>query len=120
MAGAKILIIDDDPDIQAILRACLSKAGYQVSSAMDAMQGTMMARKDPPALVFLDVMMPAGGGMSVFDRLRQNSNTLSVPIIIYSAVPIEQLRQKVPPDVPILTKPQNLENILAEVKKVIG
>jgi DNA-binding response OmpR family regulator len=117
----KILIVDDDPDIQAILRTALEKEGYRVASALDAMQGPMLARKEAPNLIILDIMMPAGGGGSVYQRLRQNTNTMSTPIIIYSAVPQDQIRNLLPPGVtvPILTKPQDLQTILGEIRKLL-
>ena len=110
---------DQEPARGAILRATLGKAGYQVVTALDAMQGPMQARKEKPDLVILDIMMPAGGGFSVFERLRQNNLTMTIPILIYSAVPPDQLRLKLPEGTPILTKPQDLEKILGEIKKLL-
>ena len=55
----KVLVIDDDPDIQAILRTTLERAGYEVASAMDALQGTTLARKEAPALIIRPNMISA-------------------------------------------------------------
>ena len=121
MAPKKILVIDDDHDVQSILRTLLEKEGYQVASALDAMQGPMLARKESPNLIILDIMMPAGGGASVFQRLRQNTLTTNIPIIIHSAVPADQVRQTLPAaaDVPVLTKPVPAETLLAEIRKLL-
>jgi two-component system alkaline phosphatase synthesis response regulator PhoP len=117
----KILIIDDDPDVQAILRTMLERDGYQVVAALDAMQGPMVTRKESPDLIILDIMMPAGGGAAVFQRLRQNTLTSHIPILIYSAVPSEQIRHVLPQAAaaPVLTKPVDLERLTAEVKKLL-
>ena len=121
MPATKILVIDDDPDIQAILRVALEREGYQVAAAMDAMQGPMSARKENPQLIILDIMMPAGGGAAVFQRLKQNSFTMNIPVLIYSAVSPEQIRQALPlaGSTTVLTKPQEMDNLLAEVKKLL-
>jgi DNA-binding response OmpR family regulator len=116
----KILIVDDDPDIQSILKTVLEREGYAVVSALDAMQGPMLARRESPNLIILDIMMPAGGGISVFQRLRQNTLTTAIPIIIYSAVPQEQIQRNIGnATTPILTKPADAAKILAEIKKLL-
>jgi DNA-binding response OmpR family regulator len=118
----KVLVVDDDSDIQAILRASLEKHGYEVASALDAMQGPMIAQRIKPDLVILDIMMPAGGGLSVLSRLRQNMNTMSVPILVYSAVPPEQIRETRPDtaNLQVFTKPQDMTALLDEVRKKLG
>ena len=117
----KILVIDDDPDVQAILRTMLERSGYQVVAALDAMQGPMMTRRESPDLIILDIMMPAGGGAAVFQRLRQNTLTSHIPILIYSAVPSDQIRHVLPQadGVPVLTKPADLDLLTTEVKKLL-
>lgn len=121
MPGKKILVIDDDKNIHAALRALLTGAGHQVVSALDAMQGVMMARQNRPDLVVLDINMPAGGGISVFERLRALSGTFQIPILVYTAVPLDEVRAKVPesPDVFLLAKPASLEEIKAAVARFL-
>jgi len=120
--GRKILIIDDDPDLHGLLRVVLSKAGHTVISAMDAMQGPMMARQNSPDLILLDISMPGGGGATVYRRLRQLTTTLHIPIVICSA----KSRQEIEKDLPeaaretILTKPAKPEAVLAAVKDALG
>ncbi|OGS41444.1 MAG: hypothetical protein A2506_04615 [Elusimicrobia bacterium RIFOXYD12_FULL_66_9] len=113
MPGKKVLIIDDDKAIQTALHALLSGVGHQTVSALDAMQGVMMARQSPPDLIVLDINMPAGGGLSVIQRLRTLSGTMQVPILIYTAVPLDEIRAKIPEaqDVAFLQKPASLQDI---------
>ena len=54
----KILVVDDEVDIIEILRYNLNKAGYQVFSAVDGIEGFSQAEKHDPHLIILDVMMP--------------------------------------------------------------
>ena len=115
----KILIVDDDPNVQVILKVTLEKAGYQTASAMDAMQGPMLARTFKPDLVILDIMMPAGGGVSVYRRLKQN--TITMTVLIHSSVLPEVLRDSLPEidDIPSIQKPADLTQLLALVAEIV-
>ena len=121
MSGKKILIIDDDKAIPAALRALLSGSGHQIVSALDAMQGLMMARQTRPDLVVLDINMPAGGGLSVYERLRALSGTSHIPILIYTAVPLETLRAKIPDssDIAFLAKPASLSALKEAIARFL-
>ena len=118
----KILVIDDDRDVQTILRTAFERAGYTVFSALDAMQGPMQAQKVNPDLIVLDVMMPAGGGKAVYARLKQAVKTASIPVLIYSAMPRDQILKEMPVgDSPfVLSKPAALDRILALVAKALS
>jgi two-component system response regulator MprA len=78
----KILIVDDDPEIQSLLRRGLVFEGYTVSVASDGKQALVTARDDPPDLVVLDVLMPEMDGFEVCQRLRQAGD---VPILMLTA-----------------------------------
>lgn len=121
MPGKKILLIDDDKAIHAALRALVMSSGNQFVSALDAMQGVMMARQNRPDLIVLDINMPAGGGVAVYERLRALSGTLQIPILIYTAVPLDEIRAKVPegPDTVLLSKPAGLETLKAAIEKLL-
>lgn len=82
--GAKILIVDDDPDIIESVRYPLEKKGYQVSIARDGSQGIALAEKEEPDLVILDMMMPKRSGFLVLEKLRR-SHTAPIRIIMITA-----------------------------------
>lgn len=117
----RILVVDDDRTLQGLLKMVLEKAGYQVAAAVDGMQGTMMARSFKPDLVILDIMMPAGGGFSVFERLRQMTGTMNLPVLVYSAMPLDQIQAKIQPgpETGILQKPAEPGVILQAVQKLL-
>jgi two-component system response regulator RpaA len=117
----KILVVEDEANIQLLLRTNLEKAGYQVFSAVDALQGVAMARQVAPNLIILDVMMPAGGGESVFERVKMISMTMHIPIIIHSACPRAEIEYKIPnlQDTEIITKPASPSEVVAAVKKLL-
>jgi len=118
----KILIIDDDKTVHIILKQELEKAGYQVLAALDAMQGLMMARQVKPDLVILDILMPAGGGFSVYERLQMMSGSFQMPFLIYSSLPASEILEKIPagPSVEILNKSVKLEEVTAAVARLFG
>ena len=121
MGGKRILVIDDDKAIQTALHALLCADGHQTISALDAMQGVMMARQSSPDLIILDINMPAGGGISVFQRLRSLSGTMQVPVLIYTGVPLDEIRAKIPDasDVAFLQKPASLQAIKDAVARLL-
>ena len=82
----KVLIIDDDRTVCDLFASHLRGAGYVPMIAEDAMQGFMFAQRDLPDLILLDINMPAGGGMTVFDRLNKSAKTREIPVVVVTAV----------------------------------
>jgi CheY-like chemotaxis protein len=121
-AKKKILHVEDDRAIQVLVKAVLEKAGYQVSSAFDAMQGLMMVRQLQPDLVILDIMMPAGGGASVHERIRSLNTSFAVPILVYSATDPKEIEKKIQPGplTIILQKPAPPSAIIEAVKTLLA
>lgn len=85
MAKKKILVIDDEQNTVRIVQARLEASGYEVIAAFDGRQGLIHAFKESPDLIILDVMMPAGGGYSVYKKLKISSKTRSIPVIFLTA-----------------------------------
>lgn len=80
-----ILIIEDDPDISELVEYNLAKEGFQIVTARDGEEGLRMAATRKPDLVLLDLMLPAMDGIEVCRRLRQDSATRSVGLIMLTA-----------------------------------
>jgi CheY-like chemotaxis protein len=78
----KILLIDDDKTVVTVITAVLRAANYQVVSALDPVQGFMAFRREKPQLVVLDLMMPAGGGMQLLEKLTSMGKA---PVIVITA-----------------------------------
>ena len=85
MAAHRVLIIDDDKTLVALMTALLRKEGFQVLAAFDGMSGFMTAQKQRPDLILLDVQMPAGGGAGVWERLSASANTQGIPVVYVTA-----------------------------------
>jgi DNA-binding response OmpR family regulator len=84
--SASILVVDDDPEIVAMLTARLSKRGYSVSTAGDGTKALELARRERPDVVLLDVMMPGKSGWEVARALKQDPATQACKIVMVSAI----------------------------------
>ena len=82
----KILVVDDELDVAKALKIRLKASGYNVVLAGDSVQGFMMANKEKPDLIILDIMIPGGGGFVVAERLKQSTATHRIPIIFLTGI----------------------------------
>ncbi len=78
----KVLVIDDDKTIVALVSATLRAVGYQVLAAYDAMQGFMLAQREVPAVILLDIQLPAGGGLPLLEKITTSTKTHAIPVVI--------------------------------------
>jgi EAL domain-containing protein (putative c-di-GMP-specific phosphodiesterase class I)/DNA-binding response OmpR family regulator len=83
--SARILVIDDDPDVLALLQTMLSGAGYEVATALDGREALASAWSRPPDLVLLDVLLPGLSGWEICAALKSSPETQEVPVAILSA-----------------------------------
>jgi two-component system phosphate regulon response regulator PhoB len=83
--GERILVVDDEPDIVALVVYHLAKSGYRVSSASSGPDALALAKRDRPSLVVLDLMLPGMSGFDVLSRLREDENTANVAVLMLTA-----------------------------------
>lgn len=81
----KVLLIDDDLDTLRLVGLMLQRQGYQILSASNGPQALIIAEKELPDIILLDVMMPEMDGYEVARRIRSNPRTKSIPIIMFTA-----------------------------------
>jgi CheY-like chemotaxis protein len=82
--GARILVVDDSATIRAVLGRMLEVDGYEVVRAADGESALDMARAEPPAMIFLDIVLPGMNGFAVLRALRHDPATQHVPIVMIS------------------------------------
>jgi len=124
---AKILIIDDDPDIVESMRIVLGNKGYDVSVSPDGQEGLMQLKETKPDLIILDVVMPNIDGFEVSREIRKDPSNKNIPILMLTAV-----RQKIGLDfkkeagneewLPVdeyCEKPLNHDDLLGKVEKLL-
>jgi DNA-binding response OmpR family regulator len=81
----RVLIVDDDPDIQRLVSYNLSRAGFQITTASTGRTALEAVQEQPPDLIILDLMLPDVDGMEVCRTLRQRENSRRIPIIMLTA-----------------------------------
>ena len=80
-----VLIADDDAIFRQVLAKFLTEHGFTVTIASDGMQASMMAIRNSPDAVILDIRMPAGSGLEVLKRLRGSLKSSHIPVLAVSA-----------------------------------
>jgi DNA-binding response OmpR family regulator len=117
-AMKKILVVDDEKKIVEIIKAYLEKDGYQVVSAYDGKTALELARRQPPDLIILDLMLPEVSGLDVCRSLRKESE---IPIVMLTArdeVTDKIVGLEMGAD-DYVTKPFDPKELLARVKAVL-
>ncbi|MEW6001988.1 MAG: response regulator [Nitrospirota bacterium] len=94
--SAKILVIDDDPDVLEAISIFLEANGYQVVTARDGLDGLARLKEEKPDLMILDLLMPRMDGFGVCRELKDPrwSKYSHIPIIILSSVREEASRRR--------------------------
>ena len=81
----RILVVDDEADITALVAYHLAKAGYRVSTAANGPDALKAAREERPDIVILDVMLPGASGYDVLAEMRRREETQDVGVILLTA-----------------------------------
>jgi two-component system, OmpR family, phosphate regulon response regulator PhoB len=81
----RILVVDDEPDIVALVVYHLAKAGFRISTASNGPDALRIARQDRPALVVLDLMLPGMSGMEVLEELRADESGQDIAVLLLTA-----------------------------------
>ena len=84
MSAPTVLIVEDDPVARQVLQKALRLSGFEVAIATDAVAAVSQARARRPAIVVLDLGLPAGSGFVVMDRLRTLPDLSATPILVVS------------------------------------
>ncbi|MGF1498279.1 MAG: response regulator [Elainellaceae cyanobacterium] len=118
----RILVVDDNPDLRNYVAAVLQKAGYQVATARNGLDGLQQVQAFAPQLILTDLMMPQLSGLELIEQLRQQEETRGIPIILLTAKADEETRiegTERGADA-YLSKPFNHRELLAEVRNLLA
>lgn len=126
MLSKKILIIDDEPDVNIYLEAVLKSNGYETYSISDVENAMDKVREVYPKLICLDIMMPRETGISFYSKLRKDKDFSKIPVIIISGV-VESEKfnfysfvsdKSIPAPECYMEKPINVEKFIKKVKQL--
>ena len=113
--AARILVVDDDESLCALLRMHLSAAGYEVSTAHDAISAGYQVLKNPPDLILSDINMPYMNGFEFVAALKADATLPYIPVIFLTSVEDGDSRGKELGAVGYLTKPVRADRLLSLV-----
>ena len=121
----KVLVADDEPGVSALATAILNRGGkgrFQVLLARDSEEALSVARREKPDLIFLDILMPKLDGYEVCEKLKSDSETSRITVVMVTALGGESNRQKSAEagGDGFITKPYTPSVLLAKAEEVLG
>jgi DNA-binding response OmpR family regulator len=116
----KILVVDDDEDITQLLRHHLEAEGYHVLAAQHDEDVLQLARREQPDLITLDILLDGVDGFEVLAKLKQDSMTAEIPVIIVSIVPDAETRGVALGAAAYISKPFEEQQVLNQVRTVLS
>ena len=117
----RILLIDDEKDFCFFVRQNLLRSGeFSVIYTTNPNKGIKIAKKESPDLILLDILMPKKDGFEVLKILKENTKTLSIPVIMLTAVGDDnaKLRASYLYDEDYITKPVSFETLKTRIEAV--
>jgi DNA-binding response OmpR family regulator len=119
----KVLIIEDELALQKTLSEVLAQEGYLIVTASDGEEGLKSAQSENPDLILLDLVLPKIHGFDVLKKLKENSVTESIPVIILTNLESTEDVEKaveLGATTYLVKADYNLEDVLGKVKGIIG
>jgi PAS domain S-box-containing protein len=117
-----VLIAEDTQDTADLLTELLTKHGYEALHAINGYETLAMARREHPDLILLDLRMPGMDGYEALTRLKKDTETRSIPILVMSAHAAdavqERLRLQAMGAEDFVSKPFSLEELIQEVERI--
>jgi two-component system alkaline phosphatase synthesis response regulator PhoP len=120
-AQKQVLVVDDDPQIVRLLRSYLERDGFQILTATDGDQALAAIRTYKPALIILDLMLPARDGLSITQIVRAEPMLQHIPILMLTAR-VEDIDRILGLEMgadDYVTKPFNPREVVARVKAIL-
>lgn len=118
----RILVVEDDEELNEILDYNLSRGGYEVLRAWDGVEAMRLLDEQRPDLVLLDLMLPLADGWQVCEHMRGSEPLKDTPVIIFTARSarddFDQARRYNPAG--YFTKPYATPDVLRHVEKVVA
>lgn len=115
----RILVVDDDPELQNLVGFALTREGYEVIRANDAFEGLATIEQQPLDLALLDVMMPKMDGLMMLSKLREQNKELRVIIMTALTTPetaVSALRDQA---CDFLVKPFDLDQLMSSIRAAL-
>ncbi len=126
----KVLIVDDELDMRTFVSTLLETSGFKPLTAVDGKEGMVVARKEKPSVVLLDVMMPNESGIGMYRELKNDPDLKDIPVIMVSAlskktffhsqkVMDEYKGEKIPEPSAYIEKPPEVDELLDAIQNCL-
>ena len=117
---SKVLIIDDDADLVAVMKGVLARYGYNVFVATNGEEGLTQAKKEKPDLIILDINMPVMDGFLFADKFNKDKTLAKIPVVALTSYVESALDQPVPFEVAEwVKKPLKPKELVSLVNKYL-
>jgi len=118
----KIMLVEDDRPILELMEILLVRIGYKPLIVPDVLEALAIVRKDPPALILLDVMMEPMDGWEFLEKIRGEYGMTELPVILFTASPSVEERLATMHDkrLGVLQKPVSIADLKAGLEKFLG
>lgn len=119
MANPKILVVDDEPDVVAMLERTLRAEGFDVITAYDGIGALDVVASERPDLILLDLMMPMISGYEVCEQIKANPQTQHIPVVCISSAhtPDARAQSLRAGAATLVTKPFMPSELVAQIKR---
>ncbi|MFH0826629.1 MAG: response regulator [Candidatus Omnitrophota bacterium] len=115
----KILYVDDDVEIQGLIKDILSKEGFGITIAKDGQEALRLAKAEKFDLILLDYLMPGLNGDQVCVSLKDDATTAEIPVIMVTAYPNEKEKALAVGAVDFIEKPIEKTDLLLRIRSVL-
>src|SRR6266496_5720964 len=122
MQQGYVLIVEDVPDILKLLHATMTFKGYRVVTAHNGQEALEAVRRERPALVITDIMMPKLDGFGLVHRLRINPETREIPVVFITATYVAREDREFALNIGatrFIQKPVDLEKFLTTIAELM-
>lgn len=124
LAGKKILVVDDEPDVRTFLTTLLQDHGMVTCTAADGVEAMTVAREERPDLITLDVSMPEKSGVKVFREIQGDPALAGIPVVIVTGVSRDfegfiKSRRQVTPPAGYIAKPITEDDVLQTLARAL-
>jgi CheY-like chemotaxis protein len=122
---ARVLVVDDEPDVVTFLTTLLQDHGFETSSAATGAEALRSIRAARPDVVTLDITMPEQSGVKAYREIKTDPSLKDLPVVIVTGVSDDfqkfiSTRKQVPPPDGFLAKPIVPETFLATIRKLLA
>ncbi len=116
------MVVEDDQEILELMEILLARIGYEPLIMPDVLEALEVVRKDPPALILLDVMMTPIDGWEFLKRIRGDYGMRELPILLFTATPYVEERIATLHDkqLGVLEKPVSIPDLKKGIERFLG